>query len=354
MKNVIYQIRNVVNGKLYIGSAVDSKIRFEKHRRQLRKGKHHCAHLQASWNKHGEDCFKFEMLECVEGDLLEAEQRWIDRYYGKGNCYNTAKFAGAPMRGRTHTEEAKQRIQEALPRGQNHYRYGKPLDEEIRKKIGDTQRGKKKGPRTFTPEGLARAQENMRKNAREQKPVEFESVLAKFPEEIKARYDFTDAIYTGALVRIEGCVCPDHGIFSQYAAQFRKGRGCPSCGGDVRAQASKLRMKAAWSDPVEREKMMEARKKMKDWNAIRATALNEITQCVEAAGWAVKTWCKHNPDIEGGGIDVYLAPTRRGEDCHELARKITTLVGEKGFPFPYLDGESPANGGFWLYINDAD
>ncbi len=157
MKNVIYQIRNVVNGKIYIGSAVDSKIRFEKHRRQLRKNKHHCAHLQASWNKHGEDCFKFEIIEQVTGDLLAAEQRWIDQHYGNGRCYNTAKFAGAPMRGRTHTEEAKQRMQEAQPKGEDHYRYGRPLDAEIRQKISAAQKGVPKTPgRVVSEEGRNR------------------------------------------------------------------------------------------------------------------------------------------------------------------------------------------------------
>lgn len=157
MKNVIYQIRNVVNGKVYIGSAENSKTRFERHRRQLRKNNHHCAHLQASWNKHGEECFKFEIIEVVIGDLLAAEQKYLDAHYGNGKCYNTAKFAGAPMRGRTHTEEAKKKMCLAQPKGEAHYRYGKTLDEETRKKIGDTQRGKPKAPgRTVSEEGRAK------------------------------------------------------------------------------------------------------------------------------------------------------------------------------------------------------
>jgi group I intron endonuclease len=142
VKNVIYQIRNVVNGKIYIGSAIDSKIRFEKHRRQLRKNKHHCAHLQASWNKHGEDCFKFEILEQVEGDLLAAEQRWIDQHYGNGKCYNTAKFAGAPMRGRTHSESTLALLKEVSPKGEDHYLYGKQRDSEVKAKISAAQKGK--------------------------------------------------------------------------------------------------------------------------------------------------------------------------------------------------------------------
>lgn len=41
--------------------------------------------------------------------------------------------------------------------GENHYRYGKTLSEETRKKIGDTQRGKPKAAgRKVSPEGMAK------------------------------------------------------------------------------------------------------------------------------------------------------------------------------------------------------
>jgi hypothetical protein len=101
----------------------------------------------------------------------------------------------------------------------------------------------------------------MRRNAREQVPAAFAEVHAKFPAEVQERYDFSKAVYTGALIRIEGCVCPDHGVFSQYAAQFRKGRGCPQCGGAQRAESKKAQMKEAWANPEERSKMLAARNK---------------------------------------------------------------------------------------------
>jgi len=61
-----------------------------------------------------------------------------------------------------------------------------------------------------------------------------DEVMALFPADVRARYDFSCAVYTGALARITGVRCASHGEFSQYAAQFRKGRGCPSCGGQQR------------------------------------------------------------------------------------------------------------------------
>ena len=143
--------------------------------------------------------------------------------------------------------------------GENHYRYGKIVDEATRKKIGDTQRGVKKAPRTYTPEGLEKARENMKRNAVKQDPKPFSDVLAKFPQEVQDKYDFSNAVYTGALNRIEGCVCQHHGVFSQYAAQFRKGRGCPSCGGDERAESKRKQMKEFWASEDGRAMFIKSR-----------------------------------------------------------------------------------------------
>lgn len=60
-------------------------------------------------------------------------------------------------------------------------------------------------------------------------------VVGKFHPDMLARYDFSGAAYHGALERVTGIQCPDHGEFSQYPAQLRKnGSGCPSCGDLVR------------------------------------------------------------------------------------------------------------------------
>ena len=108
----IYKIRNVVNGKFYVGSTVDTRVRFQCHRRQLRKGKHHCAPLQYAWNKYGEDCFKFEVVEKVEAaDLLHAiENRWLEEHHGKPYCYNVSKCADAFMRGLKFSDDHKAKI----------------------------------------------------------------------------------------------------------------------------------------------------------------------------------------------------------------------------------------------------
>lgn len=62
-------------------------------------------------------------------------------------------------------------------------------------------------------------------------PLSISEVIAKFPTSVRERYDFTDAVYHGALVPMTGIKCAEHGEFKQYVAQLRKdGAGCPTCG----------------------------------------------------------------------------------------------------------------------------
>ena len=151
-KPVIYKIRNVANNKFYVGSTTNTRERFRTHRIRLRNNKHHCLHLQASWNKYGEDCFKFEVVEEVESEdlLWAAEDRWLDEHFGKPYCYNAGRSADAPMRGRygeLHPnfqrdwgQDFKDKISDTLKEfyaadPANHPRLGKRHTEETKAKI---------------------------------------------------------------------------------------------------------------------------------------------------------------------------------------------------------------------------
>lgn len=162
------------------------------------------------------------------------------------------------MRGKRHTEYSKDKAsknRKGKHSGETHYRFGKKLSDEVRKKISDTQKGVKKAPRVYTEEGLRKAQENMKRNAKQQEYTPLSDVIAKFPEEVRTKYDFTNAVYTGALNRITGCICPIHGEFSQYAAQLRKGAGCAQCGALIRNEKKRIEMKQKWSTEEGRKKM---------------------------------------------------------------------------------------------------
>jgi hypothetical protein len=76
----VYQILCKKNWKIYVGSTVDLRARWDNHRRRLRKGVHANFYLQQAWDKYGEANFNFSILEfVVTSELLQAEQAWIDK-----------------------------------------------------------------------------------------------------------------------------------------------------------------------------------------------------------------------------------------------------------------------------------
>jgi group I intron endonuclease len=111
----VYQIRCLVNDRIYIGSTRQFKNRWRAHRESLNKNKHSNRPLQHAWNKHGEQSFVFEILEIAPvGDVLSCEQRHLDLrqpYQDRG--YNVLKIAGSP-RGWKHTSESKAKLAAAL------------------------------------------------------------------------------------------------------------------------------------------------------------------------------------------------------------------------------------------------
>lgn len=102
----IYRIRNVINGKIYIGSSVNLKKRWYEHRRQLCNGDHGNHYLQASWKKYGEEAFLFEIVEeCDHLDdaaMLDREQWHLDNSGCLKNGYNIRPRADAT----THSPES--------------------------------------------------------------------------------------------------------------------------------------------------------------------------------------------------------------------------------------------------------
>lgn len=117
MSSGIYQIRNIINGKRYIGSAIDFRCRWRQHQNHANKGIHHSAHFQAAWNKYGAESFIFEILiACQKDEILDYEQITIDR---ESPEYNIAKSVSAPMLGLNHNERAKELIA-ASKRGKKH------------------------------------------------------------------------------------------------------------------------------------------------------------------------------------------------------------------------------------------
>ena len=131
MSSGIYQIKNTLNGKCYIGSAVNLKKRWGEHLRALRRGGHCNQHLQAAFDKYGEGVFIFKTLERVEPEmLLEREQHYLDTLKPE---YNIAPIAGSPL-GVRHTNEARANMS-AAHAGKRNHNYGKHHSEDTKQKI---------------------------------------------------------------------------------------------------------------------------------------------------------------------------------------------------------------------------
>jgi group I intron endonuclease len=107
-KTGIYTILNLQNNKFYIGSAAfigagaSSRkgfySRWYMHLYNLKLGKHHCRHLQRSWDKaENKTQFEFRILEFVEPEFcIEAEQDYLD-LSDKSLLYNVCPVAGSSL-----------------------------------------------------------------------------------------------------------------------------------------------------------------------------------------------------------------------------------------------------------------
>jgi len=124
MKIGIYIIRNLENGKVYIGQSTDLMRRLREHKRMLKKGEHPNTLLQRSYNAH-DGRFSFKVLEeCPESLLDEREVYWIshfdamDREHGynresgghEGKRWGeeskeNRSGVGNPMYGKKHSDE---------------------------------------------------------------------------------------------------------------------------------------------------------------------------------------------------------------------------------------------------------
>ena len=109
----IYEIFNMESGKRYVGSSVDIYNRLHEHVHNLKNNKAHNKHLQSSWNKYGEDCFLYSVLEYCTPDIrFEREQYYIDTLKPE---YNFTLNVIANL-GHSPSEEVREKISNTLKR----------------------------------------------------------------------------------------------------------------------------------------------------------------------------------------------------------------------------------------------
>ena len=127
----IYQIQsNIKPERIYIGSSVNIRVRWNKHLTDLRLNKNSSPKMQYHYNKYGQSDLVFSiLLICDKIDLLKREQEYIDKFNPYFNIY---KIAGSPL-GSKRTDEMKKNISKIMT--------GKHHTEDTKQKMRDNHRG---------------------------------------------------------------------------------------------------------------------------------------------------------------------------------------------------------------------
>lgn len=174
----IYKITNKINGKIYIGSAVNIYSRWNLHKFKLKNNKHHSIKLQRAQNKYGLDNFIFEIVEeCPKNLLIEREQYWIDNLKTYSNGYNCNPIAGSPL-GFKHSEESRKKFSEV--------KLGKKRSEETKKRISESMKGKNVGRVTWN-KGRKISEEHKKKISEGMKGDKNPNYGKKLSEETKKK-----------------------------------------------------------------------------------------------------------------------------------------------------------------------
>lgn len=131
----IYRITHKASGTTYVGSAMNVRKRWSRHRRDLYHGRHCNPHLQAAFDKYGKDAFEWDILEEVKeiGALAGREQFWLNEYKEHGVVYNFGECAANNRHGVKCTLEVRRRISEILT--------GREVSEETRSRLSKANAG---------------------------------------------------------------------------------------------------------------------------------------------------------------------------------------------------------------------
>ncbi len=106
----IYQIRNLKNGKVYIGSTTRKFwARKREHFNDLKHEKHDNPHLQNSYNKYGREEFEFEVLEKCSVIVLGEREKFHWELVPKNMCYNS-KIPGEDRFGGIASNETRRKL----------------------------------------------------------------------------------------------------------------------------------------------------------------------------------------------------------------------------------------------------
>lgn len=140
----VYSITNIVNGKRYIGSAINFNSRWKGHQKSMIYGSSN-KKLQNAYRKHGINNFLFEpLLICAKENLLFYEEKAIAAFDSVDNGYNCRRIPYSNIGLKLpKSEETKRKIGAANKGklvGRRSHMLGKKQTAESRKKMSVSKR----------------------------------------------------------------------------------------------------------------------------------------------------------------------------------------------------------------------
>lgn len=109
MKDLVYEIRCKINGRVYFGSTDSLVGRRSLHWRSLQRGIHHCEELQKDYDKYGRDNFELSVIEKTDNP------RDREKFYISKNveiCYNEV-IPTEDLKKWTFTKKIRKKISDA-------------------------------------------------------------------------------------------------------------------------------------------------------------------------------------------------------------------------------------------------
>jgi hypothetical protein len=92
----VYQIKNNLNGKIFVGSGLNLQGMINRSQFELKMGFHRNKALQEDWNQQGEAAFSFEILQQFKPDkeskrdilkkLQDLEKAWVLQLQANGEA----------------------------------------------------------------------------------------------------------------------------------------------------------------------------------------------------------------------------------------------------------------------------
>lgn len=151
----VYEIKNTITDKSYIGGSTNIEYRWTSHKWSLKNNRHRNKNLQKEYDKYGIECLEFNIIEEVKNknQVIKKEQRYLDKLNPEYNIAISAKF---PMLGRSHKVKSKRQISDSNK--------GKTMLEESKIKMSINSMGKKNGMygRKHTEESLKKMSESQK------------------------------------------------------------------------------------------------------------------------------------------------------------------------------------------------